>query len=90
MEAPGDRRVMLEGARLGRRIGRTPPFSDLVSRETQPPPEVEGDDALLDYIRRAGTTVYHPCGTCRMGSDPAAVVDPRLRQDAVAGGGHGK
>lgn len=85
LDAPGDRRVMLEGARLGRRIGRTPPFGDLVLEETQPPPEVAGDDALLDYIRRAGTTVYHPCGTCRMGTDDAAVTDPALRVRGVEG-----
>ena len=43
------------------------------------------DADLLDYIRRRGSTVYHPTSTCRMGSDPAAVVDARLRVHGVDG-----
>ena len=79
LTAPTDRRVMLEGARLARRLGRTPPFSDLVLEELSPAPDQDGDDAMLAFLRDTGTTVYHPCGTCRMGSDAAAVVDPTLR-----------
>ncbi|GAA0604682.1 GMC family oxidoreductase N-terminal domain-containing protein [Craurococcus roseus] len=85
LEAPGDRRVMVEAARLGRRIGRAPPFSDLVEAETLPPPGADDDEALLEHIRRTGTTVYHPCGTCRMGTDAGAVVDPELRVAGVRG-----
>ncbi|MBD0271128.1 MAG: GMC family oxidoreductase N-terminal domain-containing protein [Acetobacteraceae bacterium] len=85
LEAPGDRRVMVEAARLGRRIGRAPPFADLVEEETAPPPGVDGDEALLEHIRRTGTTVYHPCGTCRMGTDAGAVADPELRVAGVRG-----
>ena len=40
---------------------------------------------LLDFIRATATTVYHPCGTCRMGSDDAAVLDPQLRVRGVDG-----
>ena len=89
LSAPADKRVMIEGARLARRLGRTPPFSDLVLEELAPPPPPDGredtDEALLAYVREAGTTVYHPCGTCRMGSDEGAVVDPRLRVRGVEG-----
>jgi choline dehydrogenase len=85
LEAPGDRRVMVEAARLGRRIGRAPPFSDLVEEETLPPLGADDDEALLEHIRRTGTTVYHPCGTCRMGTDAGAVVDPELRVSGVRG-----
>ncbi|MGI4794891.1 MAG: GMC family oxidoreductase [Janthinobacterium lividum] len=82
---PNDQHVMLEGSRLARRLGRTAPFSDFVLEEMQPSPDIVGDDAMLDYIRETGTTVYHPCGTCRMGTDPAAVVDPALRVHGVSG-----
>ncbi|KAA2213496.1 GMC family oxidoreductase [Teichococcus oryzae] len=85
LDAPGDQQVMLAAARLGRRIGRTAPFASLVELETAPLREVEDDEALMNYIRAAGTTVYHPCGTCRMGSDDAAVLDPRLRLRGVEG-----
>jgi choline dehydrogenase len=82
---PRDRFVMVEAAKLARRLGRTKPFRDLVEEELTPAPDVENETELLDHIRRTGTTVYHPCGTCRMGSDDAAVVDPHLRVRGVNG-----
>jgi len=85
LSAPGDQRVMLLAAKVARRLGRTAPFKDLVLEELAPPPDVEGDDAMLDYIRATGTTVYHPCGTCRMGGDDGAVVDPQLRLRGLDG-----
>jgi choline dehydrogenase len=83
LDAATDRRVMADAARLARRLGRTAPFRDLVEEELAPPPGVEDEDALLDYVRQTGTTVYHPCGTCRMGSDDQAVADPTLRVRGV-------
>jgi choline dehydrogenase len=82
---PRDRFVMLEAAKLARRLGRTPQFRDLVEEELSPTPDVEDEAGLLDHIRRTGTTVYHPCGTCRMGSDDTAVVDPKLRVRGLDG-----
>ena len=82
---PNDQYVMLESSRLARRLGRTAPFADLVIDEMQPPPGVVDDDAMLGFIRQTGTTVYHPCGTCRMGTDEGAVVDPSLRLHGLAG-----
>ena len=79
LDAPQDRRVVVDAARLARRVARAAPFAGLVEEELWPPPDAEDDEALLDYVRRTGTTVYHPCGTCRMGTDAGAVVDPELR-----------
>ncbi len=84
LTAPTDQRVMVEGMRVGRTIAQTPPFRDLVEQELWPEPGAPADDdAMLDYIRASATTVYHPCGTCRMGSDPRAVVDPHLRVQGI-------
>jgi choline dehydrogenase len=54
-------------------------------RETRPGPAAQSDEALLEHIARLGATSYHPVGTCRMGSDPMAVVDTQLRVHGVSG-----
>jgi choline dehydrogenase len=50
-----------------------------------PGPGFDSDEALLEFARQAGSTIYHPVGTCQMGSGPAAVVDPQLRVHGVEG-----
>jgi choline dehydrogenase len=50
-----------------------------VKAEREPGPAVVGDDDILHYCRRAGSSLYHPTCTARMGDDPGAVVDYRLR-----------
>ncbi len=85
LSAASDRHLMVAGARIGRRIARTAPFAGLVEEELLPPADAQSDEALLDFIRATATTVYHPCGTCRMGTDAAAVLDPQLRLRGVAG-----
>ena len=85
LQAPADQDMMLRAARLARQIGRTGPFGQMVLEELSPPPDLDDDDALLAHLRATATTVYHPCGTCRMGADDAAVVDPQLRVRGVAG-----
>ena len=56
-----------------------------VEHEVTPGPEVRSDDEILDYCRRVGMAVYHPVGTCKMGSDPMAVVDDQLRVRGLDG-----
>ncbi|MBK8015570.1 MAG: choline dehydrogenase [Betaproteobacteria bacterium] len=81
----GDRRTVVDGLKLVRRLVTSAPLSDYVLAEHAPGREVETDDQWLDYARGVGGTVYHPTSTCRMGSDPLAVVDERLRVRGLAG-----
>ena len=53
--------------------------------ETWPGPSADTDDAIVEALRLTGTTGYHAVGTCRMGPDERAVVDPRLRVRGVEG-----
>lgn len=80
-----DRDVTLEGLKIVRDIYRRPAFRDLWSREIIPGDDCNTDDELLNAIRANATTVYHLVGTCRMGSDAGAVVDPQLRVQGVEG-----
>jgi choline dehydrogenase len=54
-------------------------MAPFVDEELLPGPQVQGDEALLQCARKIGQTIYHPVGTCKMGSDTQAVVDERLR-----------
>jgi choline dehydrogenase len=80
-----DRRIMVEGARLVRRLASTPSLSPYVLEEYNPGPGVHTDEQILDAVRNFGSSGYHPCGTCRIGNDPLAVVDPRLRVHGLEG-----
>ena len=82
-----DRRMMLAGARLARKLAATPSLAPYVAEELQPGPAVQSDEELLAAVRQHGSSGYHPCGTCRMGAadDASAVVDPRLRVRGVEG-----
>lgn len=81
-----DRAVMLAGYRLMRKIARTPAMAAVIEDEITPGWDVDSDEALADVIREKSWTVFHQCGTCRMGADPAqSVVDARLRVHGVEG-----
>lgn len=73
-----DEAVMVAGVGLARRIMARPEVADWVEAELAPGPSVVDRDAVSEYVRRTANTVYHPVGTCAMGTDPAAgaVVDP--------------
>src|SRR5262249_15675885 len=74
-----DAKLFLDGVRVARRIAQQPALRPLIVRETRPGPEVRDDTALLDYMRETVQTCWHMVGTCKMGTDPAAVVDPTLK-----------
>mgnify|MGYP003624340014 CR=1 FL=1 len=80
-----DRDVTLEGLKIVRDIYRQPAFRDLWSREIIPGDDCRTDEEMLNAIRANATTVYHLVGTCRMGNDAGAVVDPQLRVQGVEG-----
>ncbi|AFT71773.1 Alcohol dehydrogenase [Alloalcanivorax dieselolei B5] len=82
---PHDRKVIVEGMKILRDIARQPAFRELWDVEMEPGEQVDGDDALWESARQRGGTVFHCVGTCRMGSDDGAVVDPRLRVRGVRG-----
>lgn len=85
LAAEKDRDYAIKSVQFARKLADTRPLADLVDAEVTPGPSVRTEAELLDYARRNGATIFHPSGTCRMGSDEAAVVDPRLRVRGVAG-----
>ena len=74
-----DQRVMVEGLKTLRRIFGAPAFKGQTLAEIRPGYQGHSDEDLLAYARENGTTGYHPVGTCRMGADPEAPVDTRLK-----------
>ena len=80
-----DLKMMLECARLSREIFAQPAFAPYRGSEIFPGDSVRDEAGLIDFIRRKAETVYHPVGTCRMGSDATSVVDPQLRVRGVEG-----
>jgi choline dehydrogenase len=82
---PTDRRAVVGGLRFLRRLFAAPALGRYCGPEFLPGTQVESDDELLDYARRKGSTVYHASCTCKMGNDPTAVVDDRLRVHGLEG-----
>jgi choline dehydrogenase len=80
-----DLAVSVAGLKHARRIFAAPTFAPYVVGELVPGKDVITDGDLAAFARRAGGTLYHPVGTCRMGEDPQAVVDSRLRVRGVSG-----
>ena len=82
-----DCRRTVAGVRISRRIARQRALAADISEEFRPPFDLDlsDDTAALAWVRDNSTTVYHPAGTCRMGTDRGAVVDARLRVQGIAG-----
>jgi choline dehydrogenase len=78
-----DRRTTLAGVKAARAIAAAPAMRPYVRREFKPGPEAGDDDALLEFCRNTGATIFHPSGTCKMGTDALAVVDARLRVHGI-------
>jgi choline dehydrogenase len=85
LDDPLDRRTIVAGVRMLRDIYAQRAFRDLVDAEVLPGADARDDRAILDFVRAHGGTVFHCVGTCRMGVDRDAVVDPALRVRGVEG-----
>ncbi|MEL0111394.1 MAG: GMC family oxidoreductase N-terminal domain-containing protein [Rickettsiales bacterium] len=85
LSAQLDREVLLEAMRITRRIMTAPSMKDIATDEIAPGVDIESDEELLDWVRHNAETTYHPVGTCKMGNDPMAVVDDRLRVHGMEG-----
>jgi choline dehydrogenase len=81
---PADMQPLLHGLKLARRVFASEAFRPFKATEVAPGPSVTDDAGLMDYVRRVAATAHHPVGTCRMGVDEQAVVDPQLRVHGVA------
>ena len=80
-----DRTAFVEGIKVLRKILAAPALKPFVVDEVEPGPKIASDEEILIFCRQRGTTVYHPTSTCRMGNDPLAVVDQRLRVRGIEG-----
>ncbi|MGE0419944.1 MAG: GMC oxidoreductase, partial [Acetobacteraceae bacterium] len=79
MDDERDRRAVVGGIRAIRNWFAAPALARYVVTETGPGSDVQTDDDIVEYARRAGTTVFHASCSCRMGPDAMSVVDERLR-----------
>jgi choline dehydrogenase len=80
-----DRRTTIAGVKAARAIAQSAAMQPYVKREVKPGPEAASDSDILEFCRNNGATIFHPSGTCRMGSDDNAVLDTRLRLRGVDG-----
>lgn len=85
LATPGDRRVAVDALRLTRRIVAAPALQRYQPEEWLPGPQAQTDEGLAQAAGDIGTTIFHPVGTCKMGADPQAVVDARLRVHGIEG-----
>ena len=85
LSAAADRRTAADAIRLTRRIMAAPALAKYRPEEFRPGPEAQDEEALIRAAGDIGTTIFHPVGTCRMGTDPRAVVGPDLRVNGVQG-----
>ena len=82
---PLDQEVAVAGLKWARKIGEAPALAPYVDHEMDPGAAVASDAQLLEFARLAGSTIYHPVGTCQMGHGPMAVVDDQLRVRGLEG-----
>jgi choline dehydrogenase len=85
LQSEADVQKLVAAIKLMRQMIHSSVFDEFRGTEIAPGADVQSDEALEAYIRDTCSTVYHPVGTCRMGIDSMAVVDPKLRVHGVEG-----
>lgn len=85
LSAERDRQVAVKSVQQARQVMAARALAPYHPQEVLPGPEINDQQGLLDAVGDIATTIFHPVGTCRMGSDAAAVVDPRLRVRGLEG-----
>ncbi len=85
LSSPIDAEVTVRAVRIARAVMTAPAMAHLQVTEIAPGATRTTDDEILDWVKQAAETTYHPVGTCKMGTDPMAVVDAQLRVHGIAG-----
>ncbi|MEP1209871.1 MAG: GMC family oxidoreductase N-terminal domain-containing protein [Rhizobiaceae bacterium] len=82
---PRDRELSIEGLKLTQKILAQEPLKPFIRAERLPGPDVKSDEDYFNHICQHSKTTHHAAGTCRMGIDPNAVLDPQLRFNGIDG-----
>src|SRR5256885_6149167 len=85
LSSPPDAELTVRAVRIARAVMTAPAMAPFQVTEVAPGADRTTDDEILDWVREAAETTYHPVGTCKMGSDPMAVVDALLRLHCIDG-----
>ncbi|MCH8952660.1 MAG: choline dehydrogenase, partial [Proteobacteria bacterium] len=85
LDAAEDQEAIVGGVRVARRLSGTRALAPYVAEEVSIGAAAQTDAEILAAARELGSTIFHPAGTCKMGGDPMAVVDERLRVHGVGG-----
>ena len=85
LAAEKDRICAIESIKYARKLAATDALKPYILSEYKPGAVVRSDDEILEFARENGATIFHPTGTCKMGSDRMAVADARLRVHGIAG-----
>jgi choline dehydrogenase len=85
LATPGEREVAVAAVRLARKLASGKALARFTPEEYMPGAAVQSDEDILAFAKETVSTVFHPSGTCKMGPDPMAVVDERLRVHGISG-----
>jgi choline dehydrogenase len=85
LQSEADVQKLVTGIKLLRNLFGASAFDEFRGKEIAPGADKQSDAALVAYVRETCSTVWHPVGTCKMGTDPMAVVDPELRVHGIKG-----